>query len=42
MIRFFQQYELGYGDYTKEREAILQEEDVETIVKKIKKQRKKG
>ena len=23
MIRFFQQYELGYGDYTKERESLF-------------------
>lgn len=41
MIRFFQQYELGYGDYTKERSSILQEEDVKSIVKKIKRQRKR-
>lgn len=40
MIRFFQQYELGYGDYTKEREFILQGEDVESIVEKIKERRK--
>lgn len=41
MIRFFQQYELGYGDYTKERNSILQGEDVKSIVKKIKRQRKR-
>ncbi|HON72867.1 MAG TPA: hypothetical protein PK512_06005 [bacterium] len=40
MIRFFQQYELGYGDYTKEREFILQGEDIESIVEKIKERRK--
>jgi len=40
MIRFFEQYELGYGDYTKEREFILQGEEVKSIVKKIKEQRK--
>jgi hypothetical protein len=40
MIRFFEQYELGYGDYTKEREFILQGEEVKSIVKKIKERRK--
>jgi len=40
MIRFFEQYELGYGDYSKERKFILQGEEVKSIVKKIKEQRK--
>lgn len=41
MIRFFQQYETGYGDYTKERETILQDKTVKEIVKEIKRRRKK-
>ncbi|MCX7795428.1 MAG: hypothetical protein N2380_02770 [bacterium] len=40
MIRFLQQYETGYGDYTKEREAILQDRNVKEIVKEIKRRRK--
>jgi len=42
MIRFLQQYETGYGDYTKEREAILQGEKLEDIIKEIKERRKKA
>jgi hypothetical protein len=40
MIRFLQQYETGYGDYTKEREFLLQDKDVKSIVEKIKERRK--
>jgi len=41
MIRFLQQYETGYGDYTKERENLLQGKTVEDIVKEIKQRRKR-
>jgi hypothetical protein len=37
MIRFIQQFELGKGDYTKEREKLLKEKDIEKIVGEIKK-----
>jgi len=40
MIRFLQQYETGYGDYTKEREFLLQDKDVKSVVEKIKGLRK--
>jgi hypothetical protein len=32
-VRFLQQYEMGDGDYTKERAAILPEWDADTIVR---------
>jgi hypothetical protein len=31
MIRFFEQYDLGYGDYTKERKFILQGEELRVL-----------
>ncbi|GAB6182334.1 hypothetical protein [Thermodesulfovibrio hydrogeniphilus] len=36
MVRFIQQFEKGYGDYTKEREQWLEEKEVEEVIKKIK------
>jgi len=39
MIRFLQQFETGWGDYTKERHTWLKETKVETVVEKIAKQR---
>ena len=33
--RFFQQYEKGYGDYTKERHKILENISLESIEKGI-------
>ena len=40
MIRFLQQYEKGYGDYSKERHEWLDKISVEDIVKKIRNKRK--
>jgi hypothetical protein len=39
MIRFLQQFETGWGDYTKERHNWLKETSVETVAGKIVKQR---
>lgn len=39
MIRFLQQFETGWGDYTKERHKWLKETSVETVVEKIVNQR---
>ena len=39
MIRFLQQFETGRGDYTKERHKWLKDTSVETLAKKIVKQR---
>ena len=39
MIRFLQQYEKGYGDYSKERYEWLDNIYVKDIVKKIRKKR---
>lgn len=37
MVRFLQQYELGEGDYTKERKKLLKEyNDVDKIIEEIK------
>ena len=36
MIRFLQQFQTGWGDYTKDRYSWLeQDEDVQTLAKKI-------
>ena len=37
MIPFLQQYEIGDGDYTKDRHNWLKDEDVETLARKIRK-----
>jgi len=39
MIRFLQQYEIGDGDYTKDRHNWLKDEDVETLARKIREDR---
>ncbi len=39
MIRFLQQFETGWGDYTKERHKWLKETSVEVLAEKIVKQR---
>ena len=39
MIRFLQQFDMGSGDYTKERHKIFEGMDVDTIVEMIKQQR---
>ena len=36
MIRFMQQGETGYGDYTKEREELLGNPTIEELAKNIK------
>jgi hypothetical protein len=41
MIRFFQQIEKGWGDYTKEREKWLGNPSVEEIYEEIKNLREK-
>jgi hypothetical protein len=37
MVRFLQQFETGFGDYTKERSRWLKDMDIHEIVKEIKK-----
>ena len=38
MVRFLQQFELGEGDYTKEREELLKEyNDINKIINEIEK-----
>ncbi|GIK42696.1 MAG: hypothetical protein BroJett011_65290 [Chloroflexota bacterium] len=38
-IRFLQQFETGYGDYTIERETWLTETDLDTLIGKIQQHR---
>jgi hypothetical protein len=38
MVRFLQQFETGYGDYTAERESWLTETNLDTVVSKIREQ----
>lgn len=38
-IRFLQQFEIGYGDYTAERETWLTETDMDTLITKIRQRR---
>lgn len=40
MVRFLQQFEMGVGDYTKERALWLKNMNVKTIIKEIKNRRK--
>jgi hypothetical protein len=39
MVRFLQQFETGYGDYTKERRQWLKDMDIHGIITEIKKKR---
>lgn len=39
MIRFLQQFETGYGDYSKDRHKWLDGQDLDTIVKRIQERR---
>ena len=39
LIRFFQMFETGSGDYTKDRHKWLKEENVKTLSEKIKRHR---
>jgi hypothetical protein len=36
LVRFFQQYELGYGNYTEERRVLYKDYTVEKICNEIK------
>ena len=40
LLRFLRQYETGYGDYTKDREELLKDVTMESIVAGIKARRK--
>jgi hypothetical protein len=40
MVRFLQQLETGYGDYTKDRDKWLKETSVKEITREIKKHRR--
>ncbi len=42
MIRFMQQFEVGYGDYTHERHRWLGNYTIENIVQEIHEQRDSG
>ncbi len=37
MVRFFKQFESGFGNYTKERQKLLGNMSIEDVVKDIKK-----
>ncbi len=39
MIRFLQQFETGHGDYSKDRHQWLDNQDLDTIVKRIQEKR---
>lgn len=40
MIRFLQQFETGYGDYSKDRHKWLDNQDMDAIVRRIQEKRK--
>ena len=42
LIRFLQQFESGYGNYTAERDTWLTETDLDKLVAKIQQTRKTG
>ena len=39
MIRFLQQFETGYGDYSKDRHKWLDNQNMDTVVKRIQEKR---
>jgi hypothetical protein len=39
MVRFMQQFETGHGDYSKDRHKWLDDQDLDTIVKRIQERR---
>jgi len=39
MVRFLQQFETGHGDYSKDRHEWLDNQDLDTIVKRIREKR---
>jgi hypothetical protein len=41
VVRFLQLFETGYGNYTEERQAWIENESVDDIVARIQKRRKK-
>jgi len=40
MVRFMQQFETGHGDYSKDRHQWLDDQDLDTVVKRIQEKRK--
>ncbi len=40
MVRFLQQFETGHGDYSKDRHQWLDHQDLDTILKRIREQRR--
>ena len=39
MVRFLQQFETGHGDYSKDRHNWLDEQDMDTVLKRIREKR---
>ncbi len=39
MVRFLQQFETGHGDYSKDRHEWLDNQDMDTVVKRIREKR---
>ncbi len=42
MVRFLQQFELGVGDYTRERQRWLEGVRLETVIKEIKERKRRA
>lgn len=40
MVRFMQQFETGHGDYSKDRHKWLDDQDMDTVVKRMQEKRK--
>lgn len=40
MVRFLQQFETGHGNYSKDRYQWLDNQDMETVMKRIREKRK--
>lgn len=40
MVRFLQQFEIGRGNYSEDRHDWIDQSDVQTLVERIKKERK--
>ena len=39
MVRFLQQFETGHGDYSKDRRQWLDDQDMDTVLKRIREKR---
>jgi len=39
MLKFLEQFDMGLGNYTEERKQWLKDQDIDTIIKEIEKQR---